>query len=266
MADAWRPRRHTGRCRGLLLAGVCAAAVCIHGSGRCHQLKLVPPVTSAAQLVGWCSLAGVALPAHQAHMSSWPRHQWRKAALALPETHEVLSPTLEALQDDFYNNNNNMQGSDSSPCRRSESNHQWNEQPRVQPVSSKGTLIPAAEQVAAETAARLKALDALAAGGLRPGQELELVSALDLGTVPWSEVPVSLKKVLQLLAADKGIDSLALNLSVAVQAKDYADGRTVPLSRLTNFYFMATAGLLGQRGPRLVVDTSSDVFSSMMRY
>ncbi|CAE8638059.1 unnamed protein product, partial [Polarella glacialis] len=104
------------------------------------------------------------------------------------------------------------------------------------------------EQAAAEKAARLKALDALAAGGLLPGQELELVSALDLGTVPWSEVPVSLKQALQLPAADKGIDSLALNLSLAVQARDAADGRTVPLARLTNFHFLATAGPLGQRG------------------
>ncbi|CAE8705588.1 unnamed protein product, partial [Polarella glacialis] len=80
------------------------------------------------------------------------------------------------------------------------------------------------QAAAVNRAVRLKALDALAAGGLRPGQELELISALDLGTVPWSEVPVSLKQALRLPAGDKGIDSLALNLTVAVQAKDYTNG------------------------------------------
>ncbi|CAE8602100.1 unnamed protein product [Polarella glacialis] len=112
------------------------------------------------------------------------------------------------------------------------------------------SLISAAEAAAANRAARLKALDALAAGGLRPGQELELISALDLGTVPWSEVPISLKQALELPAGDNGIDSLALNLTVAVQAKHYTNGHSVPLERLTNFDFLATKGVLGKYGPR----------------
>ena len=35
-------------------------------------------------------------------------------------------------------------------------------------------------------AVRSKALEAIAEGNLRPGRELELISALDLETVPWS--------------------------------------------------------------------------------
>ncbi|CAE8677084.1 unnamed protein product [Polarella glacialis] len=119
------------------------------------------------------------------------------------------------------------------------------------------SLLSAAEAGAANRAARLKALDALAAGGLRPGQELELISALDLGTVPWPEVPISLKQALKLPAGDKGIDSLALNLSIAVQAKDYAEGHKVPLAQLTNFFFLASAGPLGLHGPRLIVATNA---------
>ena len=57
----------------------------------------------------------------------------------------------------------------------------------------------------------------------------ELIIALDLHTVPWSHVPRRLKQHLQLPLEDRGIDSLALNLTVAVQAKDY--GGTVPLNR-----------------------------------
>ena len=56
-----------------------------------------------------------------------------------------------------------------------------------------------------------------------------MISALDLGTIPWSHVPRCLKASLQLPLEDRGIDSLALNLSVAVQAKDY--GQQVPLNR-----------------------------------
>ena len=87
---------------------------------------------------------------------------------------------------------------------------------------------------------RAKCLEAIAVGGLPPGRELELISALDLGTVPWSLLPIKFKEQLRLPLEDKGIDSLALNLSVAVQAKDYTNG-TVPLNRLTNFHFMVRA-------------------------
>jgi len=37
-------------------------------------------------------------------------------------------------------------------------------------------------------AVRSKALEAIAEGQLSPGKELELISALDLGTVPWSSL------------------------------------------------------------------------------
>ncbi len=90
-------------------------------------------------------------------------------------------------------------------------------------------------------AVRAKCLEAIAVGNLPPGRELELISALDLGTVPWSLLPIKLKERLGLPLEDKGIDSLALNLTVAVQAKDYTDGKTVPLTRLTNFHFMVRA-------------------------
>ncbi|CAE8662323.1 unnamed protein product, partial [Polarella glacialis] len=118
------------------------------------------------------------------------------------------------------------------------------------------SLLSAAEAAAANRAARLKALDALAAGGLRPGQELELISALDLGTVPWSEVPVSLKQALELPVGDHGIDSLALNLTVAVQAKDYTNGHSVPLERLTTFYFLAKS-MSELYSPQLIVATNA---------
>ena len=90
-------------------------------------------------------------------------------------------------------------------------------------------------------AVRAKCLEAIAVGNLPPGRELELISALDLGTVPWSLLPIKLKEQLGLPLQDKGIDSLALNLSVAVQAKDYSNDNSVPLNRLTNFYFLVDA-------------------------
>ena len=90
-------------------------------------------------------------------------------------------------------------------------------------------------------AVKAKCLEAIAVGNLPPGRELELISALDLGTVPWSLLPIKLKEQLGLPLQDKGIDSLALNLTVAVQAKDYSNGNSVPLNRLTNFYFLVDA-------------------------
>ena len=90
-------------------------------------------------------------------------------------------------------------------------------------------------------AVRAKCLEAIAVGNLPPGRELELISALDIGTVPWSLLPIKLKEGLGLPLEDKGIDSLALNLTIAVQAKDYSNGNSVPLNRLTNFYFLVEA-------------------------
>ncbi|CAK9089004.1 Probable helicase A859L [Durusdinium trenchii] len=83
-----------------------------------------------------------------------------------------------------------------------------------------------------QAAFRAKALEAIHAGDLAPGIELELISALDLQTIPWSQVPVKLKRHLGLPFRDKGIDSLALNLSLAVQAKDYAKGQRANFSPL----------------------------------
>ena len=105
---------------------------------------------------------------------------------------------------------------------------------------------------------RAKCLEAIAIGNLPPGRELELISALDLGTVPWSLVPIKLKEQLGLPFEDKGIDSLALNLTVAVQAKDYSNGKSVPLNRLTNFFFMVKAdkSSLKKRVKHIVVATS----------
>ena len=100
-------------------------------------------------------------------------------------------------------------------------------------------LLNEAEVRHVHAAVRAKCLEAIAVGNLPPGRELELISALDLGTVPWSLVPVKLKEQLGLPLEDKGIDSLALNLTVAVQAKDYSN--SVPLNRLTNFHFMVQA-------------------------
>ena len=88
---------------------------------------------------------------------------------------------------------------------------------------------------------RAKCLEAIAVGDMPPGCELELISALDLGTVPWSLLPIKFKEQLGLPLEDTGIDSLALNLTMAVQAKDYLNGNSVPLNRLTNFFFMVRA-------------------------
>ena len=99
-------------------------------------------------------------------------------------------------------------------------------------------LLHPSEVARIEAAVRAKALEAIAVGNLTPGLELELISALDLGTVPWSQLPVHLKESLGLPRGDRGVDSLALNLSVAVQAKDYGEGRTVPLSRLATFHYL----------------------------
>eukprot|EP00434_Breviolum_minutum_P036134 symbB.v1.2.032006.t1/scaffold3782.1/size50425/3 len=106
---------------------------------------------------------------------------------------------------------------------------------------SPGQLLSDDEVRHIHAAVRAKCLEAIAVGNLPPGRELELISALDLGTVPWSLLPIKLKERLGLPLEDKGIDSLALNLTVAVQAKDYTDGKTVPLTRLTNFHFMVRA-------------------------
>ena len=91
-----------------------------------------------------------------------------------------------------------------------------------------------------QAVARAKSMEAIAVGNLKPGLELELISALDLQTVPWHLVPINLKQRLGLPFGDKGIDSMALNLTAAVQAKDYTDA-TVPLKSLLTFHFMVRA-------------------------
>lgn len=62
-------------------------------------------------------------------------------------------------------------------------------------------------------------------------------SQLKTSRTDFSSAEVKLKQQLRLPFRDKGIDSLALNLSVAVQAKDYAG--TVPWNRLGTFYTLA---------------------------
>ena len=52
---------------------------------------------------------------------------------------------------------------------------------------------------------------------------------------------VKIKRHLGLPFRDRGIDSLSLNLSVAVQAKDYAKDHVVPLNSLTTFHWVAQA-------------------------
>ena len=85
-----------------------------------------------------------------------------------------------------------------------------------------------------------KALETIALGNLPPGKELELISALDLGTVTWTQLPVKLKEKLELPQRDRGIDSMSLDLKRAVQAKDYANG-TVHLKDLATFHFLVKA-------------------------
>ncbi len=57
----------------------------------------------------------------------------------------------------------------------------WTTPPTAPPLSS-------IEAALVHAAVRSKALEAIAEGQLSPGRELELISALDLGTVPWSSL------------------------------------------------------------------------------
>ena len=120
------------------------------------------------------------------------------------------------------------------------------------------TLLPTSEVDRINAAVRAKALEAIAVGNLPPGKELELISALDLGTIPWNQLPVQLKEHLSLPLEDRGIDSLSLNLSVAVQAKDYANGSTVPLSRLAAFHLLVEGKFSKLKGlvQQMIVATS----------
>eukprot|EP00438_Fugacium_kawagutii_P005870 Skav213722 [mRNA] locus=scaffold2678:300532:301712:- [translate_table: standard] len=106
---------------------------------------------------------------------------------------------------------------------------------QVSKAVSPMALLPPNEIDRIQAAVRTKALEAIAVGNLPPGKELELISALDLGTIPWTQLPAKLKEHLSLPMEDSGIDSLSLNL---VQAKDYATGSTVPLSRLATFHLL----------------------------
>ena len=49
--------------------------------------------------------------------------------------------------------------------------------------------LPPKEVERIHAAVRTKALEAIALGNLPPGKELELISALDLGTIPWNQFP-----------------------------------------------------------------------------
>ena len=120
------------------------------------------------------------------------------------------------------------------------------------------SLLPPKEVDRINAAVRSKALEAIAIGNLPPGKELELISALDLGTIPWNQLPVQLKEKLSLPLEDRGIDSLSLNLSVAVQAKDYANGSTIPLSRLSTFHLLVEGKFSKLKGQveEMIVATS----------
>ena len=120
------------------------------------------------------------------------------------------------------------------------------------------SLLPPKEVGRINAAVRSKALEAIAIGNLPPGKELELISALDLGTIPWNQLPVQLKEKLSLPLEDRGIDSLSLNLSVAVQAKDYANGSTIPLSRLSTFHLLVEGKFSKLKGQveEMIVATS----------
>ncbi len=120
------------------------------------------------------------------------------------------------------------------------------------------SLLPPKEVDRINAAVRSKALEAIAVGNLPPGKELELISALDLGTIPWNQLPVQLKEKLSLPLEDRGIDSLSLNLSVAVQAKDYANGSTIPLSRLSTFHLLVEGKFSKLKGQveQMIVATS----------
>ena len=102
-----------------------------------------------------------------------------------------------------------------------------------------------------------KALEAIALGNLPPGRELEFISALDLGTVTWNQLPVKLKEKLNLPQRDRGIDSMSLDLKQAVQAKDYANG-TVAFKDLTTFNFLVKAehSTLKEEVQEMIVATS----------
>ena len=102
-----------------------------------------------------------------------------------------------------------------------------------------------------------KALETIALGNLPPGKELELISALDLGTVTWDQLPVKLKEKLKLPPRDRGIDSMSLDLKRAVQAKDYANG-TVDLKDLATFHFLVKAeySSLKEEVQEMIVATS----------
>ena len=118
-------------------------------------------------------------------------------------------------------------------------------------------ILPPAEIEKINKAFTSKALEAIALGNLRPGRELELISALDLGTVTWAQLPVKLKEKLKLPQRDRGIDSMSLDLKRAVQAKDYADG-TVDLKDLATFHFLVKAehSTLKEEVQEMIVATS----------
>ena len=128
---------------------------------------------------------------------------------------------------------------------------QWPWRPSIRCKQLAPNLLPDKEKKRIETIVRKKSLEALRLGKLPPWKELELISALDLGTVPWDQVPLELKKGLR---PDLGVDSLSLDGTIAVQAKDY-NNKTVPLSALWGFYYMCRA-VLKDRVTRMVVATN----------
>ncbi|CAE8650511.1 unnamed protein product, partial [Polarella glacialis] len=272
-------RRHK-RCRSVLLIALWAAAACICGNGRCQT-----HVASVA-MGGRGFPSALPVQSHQRLVPLLQGRPWEKTTARTATATATAVAALLAVDDDMAatatdlspssacifcgktrnNNHSNHNNNNNNNDNNNNKSVQQELHASLVPELSNGfstsgghsaaSLLSAAEAAAANRAARLKALDALAAGGLRPGQELELISALDLGTVPWSEVPVSLKQALELPVGDHGIDSLALNLTVAVQAKDYTNGHSVPLERLTTFYFLAKS-MSELYSPQLIVATNA---------
>ena len=118
-------------------------------------------------------------------------------------------------------------------------------------------ILPPTEIQKITAAFTSKALETIALGNLPPGKELELISALDVGTVTWDQLPVKLKEKLKLPRRDRGIDSMSLDLKRAVQAKDYANG-TVDLKDLATFHFLVKAehSTLKEEVQEMIVATS----------
>ena len=97
--------------------------------------------------------------------------------------------------------------------------------------SAAGAVLSAAEMRHVHRAVETKALEALAVGNLPPGRELELISALDLGTVPWSQLPIRFKERLGLPLQEHGIKSESRSFSISRWERNGFRGKALFLNR-----------------------------------